>query len=282
MNTMNQNIGAALRKLRKTAGISQEVLAKFLGLHQAALSRIEQGQQSLVPAQLDFLAHYFGIEISSLITGQINFWQVAERFGRSPPIPVRYQEHLHSKVRELLPLLSFYRHVLGEEETHTLLSKLSLESISYLSPDHRISSHCYLDLLRNALKQKILTPATLPQFIQQTKNRDLHDVLDPLYASHQSSIKLVQSYVLNSHFYEENFNFDLQDVKPKGFTILMSPNAHMHEIGYQDPILKDFLCHSKKKIISLFPEYIGAAPLTVTEKECHFKGSRQCIYKITA
>lgn len=49
-------IGQVIERRRKDSGVSQEVLAKTLGLSQSAYSRLEQGQSTLTVAHLRMIA----------------------------------------------------------------------------------------------------------------------------------------------------------------------------------------------------------------------------------
>ena len=59
MTNVDKLIGQNLKVFRKRALVSQEELAKKLGLHQAALSRIESGTQKLTPTQIVTAAKFF-------------------------------------------------------------------------------------------------------------------------------------------------------------------------------------------------------------------------------
>ena len=59
-------IGKKIRQLRMLSGLNQTELAAQLGLHQAALSRIEKGKQRLTPSQLQEIADVLGVDMNQL------------------------------------------------------------------------------------------------------------------------------------------------------------------------------------------------------------------------
>ena len=64
---INQNIGCAVAKHRKAAGLTQAQLAEKLNLSLDAVSRLERGQIALTVARLVELATIFGCETVDLL-----------------------------------------------------------------------------------------------------------------------------------------------------------------------------------------------------------------------
>ncbi len=279
--SLDEILGKTVQKLRKAAKLSQQNFAHMIGLHQASLSRVESGLQSLLPSQLAFLSEYFGIEIGSMLTGKVNLWKVSERFGFAPTLPDRYQKHLHSRVRETLPIVGLLNETIGEYKTQEILHHLELDNLLYLSPDHLISANCNLDLIRHSIEHKFLKPNNLSSLVRQSLKSEAHGVLDSIYHSQTTPIHALQARVLSSRLYEENFNYELTNIRENATTLVITPQKHMEEIPYNDEVLRNFLCRYKKKMFSLFPTYINLPPLTLNERECLFKGQNQCIYELS-
>jgi transcriptional regulator with XRE-family HTH domain len=62
-----QAIGALIREHRKRHGLTQERLAKQIGMSRAAIANIEAGRQQLLVHQLYDIASVFELDISILI-----------------------------------------------------------------------------------------------------------------------------------------------------------------------------------------------------------------------
>ena len=60
LSARRQELGAALRRLRKAAGLSGEAMAAALGISQSQVSRMELGQQLAAPAVVDGWARAAG------------------------------------------------------------------------------------------------------------------------------------------------------------------------------------------------------------------------------
>ncbi len=60
--------GAALRSIRKLAGIPQNKLAAQIGIRAATLSQVESGRYGLHPAKLRRAADILGVPINAIST----------------------------------------------------------------------------------------------------------------------------------------------------------------------------------------------------------------------
>lgn len=65
-NEINKSIGMNMKFLRTRKKITQVEMAEILGLHQTAISRVEDGKQNLTPLQLWNLAETLGVKIEDL------------------------------------------------------------------------------------------------------------------------------------------------------------------------------------------------------------------------
>jgi transcriptional regulator with XRE-family HTH domain len=63
----NTEIGAAIRGLRRAAGLTQVGLAKSTGVNRPSLVNIEAGRQNIHLWQLDAIARVLGVTIGTLI-----------------------------------------------------------------------------------------------------------------------------------------------------------------------------------------------------------------------
>lgn len=60
-------IGSVIRRLRRAQGISQAELGQLLGMHQAAVCRIEKGNQQVLLGQVFDLAHALRVSPGRLV-----------------------------------------------------------------------------------------------------------------------------------------------------------------------------------------------------------------------
>ena len=274
-------LGETVKRLRKCAHISQERIGKLVALQQAAVCRAEMGLQGLQPWQLLKISELYDVNVNEILTGEINYWLVAERFGRTPPFPKRYLELIFGKVREFLPLLQFMVQQKGQAFTNRVLGELELDSNYLRGPDQPIGVHCNLDLMREAVKRGVLSDQTLTALVSETRTHSVQGFLHQLYQTQNSPMNLIKTHLLNAHHYESNFIYTIEDeLNPTSIVVSVKPADHMKFLPYKDAELGDVLCRYRREYLSQFPVYIGGKPINVSEKECHFHGAGRCVYTI--
>lgn len=67
MGAFNVKLGKRLREIRQARGLSQEQIAKILGLNRSTVSQIENGKRSLAADELSSVSDALGISIDSLL-----------------------------------------------------------------------------------------------------------------------------------------------------------------------------------------------------------------------
>lgn len=67
----NKTVGENLQVLRDGAGYNQQSIAKFLGVDQSLISKIEKGERSISTDMLDKLASLYGITISAIVNDAV-------------------------------------------------------------------------------------------------------------------------------------------------------------------------------------------------------------------
>lgn len=281
-NKLYKQIGEIVSNLRMVTGVSQQELANVLSLHQTALCRVENGSQRLNPAQIQNLALFFNIPIDALFSGLINYSNIQKKFHNTLTLPEAYSTHPFSKLRESYPLLDFLTQQLGPLKLKEVLSHLNFPPELLICPDTVLGPEFQLDLAKIAISEGLLTAKSFPKLIAQTRTEKLHGPMFPIYETLLSPLPLLQTLIFNMHRYETNFKYDIEDLNEKKLILSIKPEAHMHEVPYKEEILGDFLCRYKKGYFTNFPNFISRSPLTIVEKECHFKNKQRCVYAIQA
>lgn len=277
----NSLLGNTLTRLRKITGLRQVEIGRLLNLDQAGISRIESGFQSLTPQDLTTLAEHFGITLDGFFSGKINYWKVAEKFGRKLPLPMRYLEKPYSRVREILPLLLFLNETQGDGFVAEYLAEFDLDSFLFSNPDQQIGVNCLLDLLRESISRNYINASNFQKLIRATQSESVHGFLHHVYESQDSAFSLIRAWVLNAHHYDDNFKYIVEEETKDSLLLSITPHVHMKDVEYKDDGLRDFLCRYKKDYLSSFPNYVKLAPLTLKEHECHFtSGAKRCLYRL--
>jgi hypothetical protein len=183
----------------------------------------------------------------------------------------------------MIPLLLFLNRTKGHRYTARLLSKLGVDNLLFLNADQRIGARCYPDLLRESIRAGALDVSSLGQMVECARTDLMHGILGPVYKAQKRPLAALQGLVLNSSYYEQNFDYRIESVSDeKLLEVSIAPREHFKQVEYQDADLGDFLCRFKKEYFSTFPMYVGSQPLLLSESECHFKGHSRCIYQLKA
>lgn len=279
---IKKQLGGRLRKLRKTAGITQVEFCKFLGLEQAALSRVESGDQGLTPEHLLRISKYFDIPVDTLIQGNIDFNSISNRFGYvTPTIPAQEA----SKVRFVLPFLSYLEQVSGERRAQVFLEAHDLEASTFAHPDHLIETHSAIGFVKSMadhghLKNK---DEAIKFIVESAQSEFVSGFLFPVFSSQIDSIFLALNFVTNQHHFTNGFRWEVQKLLNGSLEFSVQPEEFIKQSGYNDPVLGSFFCEYQKALISQLPRYIKMPDFRVEESKCHYHtNSGKCIYRISA
>lgn len=282
MNQIKEQLGETVYLMRKAAKISQVELGRLLSLHQTAICRIEQGLQSLMIEQLYTLSQFFDVKLDALIEGEVDYWKLSQRFNQLPPLPSRYREFPHSKVREVLPGFRFMERHRGEGASLQLMTEMKLPKAYFFNPDLSLGVYCQLDLLKHLIQNGGLNESNVQELVEEARTEQVQGFLHPVFANQCHPLSVIQTWVINAHHYENHFRYEIQDLEKDRLVLFVTPESHMKDVAYRDPVLGDMLCQYKKAYLSQLSQYlVGSSPVHVTEKECHFHGADQCIYEFS-
>lgn len=71
-NSVSASVGHKIKKIRKSAGISGDCLAKKLGLTQQQISRYESGQSLMTIDILVMIAHELHVSVNELLSDYLS------------------------------------------------------------------------------------------------------------------------------------------------------------------------------------------------------------------
>lgn len=255
---MNEtNLGHVFKKLRKTAGLSQIEIAKILNRDQATISRLEKGTQSLSVESIFVLSRFFEIKYEDLLSGHVNYWEIAKKFDVPLNINPKYLDNTHSLVRELVPLMRLILKKKSPEGLKSFLTSFGLEDLIYMGPCEKISFHCYFDLLQNALKTELITKDDIPELIASTKSAEYHGSFYNVYEKQADPIDIIKAYCYNSSQYEGAFEHNVLDFTERAVTIGFKVKDFAEEIDFSKDGMGSFVTDYKRAFLSSLPEAFG-------------------------
>ena len=80
---MDNNIAKNLKSLRELYGYNQDVIAKFLGVDQSLVSKIEKGERSVSIDLIEKLSSLYGIKVSDLENGDFEKLNISTSFRKN-------------------------------------------------------------------------------------------------------------------------------------------------------------------------------------------------------
>lgn len=256
-----------IKKLRKSAGLSQIDLSKIINKDQATVSRIEKGTQIPNLETIFNLADFFGINAQDLLIGEINFWAIAEKFGSTLEIDSRYLSNKNSVLREVIPLMKFIVKSRGAESLHKFLDSFGLKDLVYMSPNDYISSFIYFDLMAGAIDQELFNKKDYRELIRMTESAEYHDQFFNIYKSHLDPFDIIKTYSLNGPAYGGSLISAISSEKENAMTISFKIREELKDIDYSKNGLSDLLIALKEHQVESLPQYFCRRSILVKSKK---------------
>ncbi len=278
-----------IRAARKQLSLNQQTVATRLGISQSALSKLEHA--TLIPSAPQWFefCRMTSIAPESLLTGYIERNRLAtldeaNREGTFK-LPKRYSLHRGSKVRAILPFLTFLRSVYEEDKVRDFLkSTMKVDPDFFVDLDNQLNLRFILDLAKHLIEQKHLRVSNLSKLTRPVNQPEMHGSLQRHYSGTMEPVQLLSTLFSSSRHYECNFRYRIEDQKRQWFDFSVEPEKHLADFGYKnDSTLGDFLCKFKRSYFERFLQFGDAAEKqpVVEALECHHHGASRCVYRVT-
>ena len=274
------NLGATLKRLRKTAGVSQTEMGKLLELHQTAICRIEQDVQKLTPYELYKISEHFKVGVDSILSGRINYWKLASDFGRKPNLSARYLAPRGSRVLELLPYISVMRNHVGEAKCLQILTELGLSDVVTTDPGQEIGIYALVDIIEKTYELVPDLQECMREAAKTARSEEFLGAFNTIYKLQTDPIRLVNLFLLSSEYFDPNFEYTSLVVNARQIKFNVRPKKHFSQIEFHNKDLKSIFCDLRKATLSQMPLTIGQVPLKIMESGCWYKGDHDCSYEL--
>jgi transcriptional regulator with XRE-family HTH domain len=275
-----------MRAARKQQGLTQQEVSSRLEISQSALSKLEHGSLIASAPQWFEFCRLTRISPESLLTGYIERL-VPATLAEGPregtfKLPKRYASDRGSKVRAMLPFLSYLTVAVGEKKADELLDHLKVDADYLIDLDNQLNLEFTLDIVRYLIDQKLLKPKDVSKLVKPVSLASMHGSLASRYSASASRSELLQQLVINARHYECNFEHRIEDAPKGALDLSVTPERHLSDIGYRDETLGDFVCRYKRHYFERFLAFgEGGAVKPVEELECHYQGAPSCIYRFS-
>lgn len=279
-----QKIASLMRASRKRAGMTQVEVSKVLQISQSALSKIESG--ILIPSAPQWFEFCgtTGISPDSLTTGLIEHQTPATlqhgTHGIHFKLPKMYHNNRASKMRAMLPIVTYFRNAVGEEKFEAYFKKIKMDSEMVYDLDAQVSLNFFLDLARALVTEGLLKAKDFSKLTESVNRPQTHGLVHRQFDG-QTGLNVLSVLLANADKYECNFEYHVEEQKKNQLVMSVTPAAHLREIPYRnDAILGNFLCKYKQHYFERFTSYGGSKAATLRELQCHFEGADSCVYQL--
>lgn len=260
----NKTIGERLRKLRKSSGMSQTELAQILDCDQASVSRLESGIQGTSSLQLIQLAETFKVDLNSIVSGQIDYWETSRLFERKPKLKKRYQSHLETNGRELLPLFHLVDEKKGVGFTNKILKDLLLEDLRSIPPHTKVSVRCLIDFLQAVKDQGVDLSKEVKTWVTHYNNVENFGHLLEAFKNCKDPLDVIQLSLINNDQIDSVFELRLEERKSHYVIISLKKRAYLQGVDLEHTELAPIFTGLVKTFHEFFPEMITGRPLKGT------------------
>jgi transcriptional regulator with XRE-family HTH domain len=264
-----------LKRMRKTCKISQVRIGTLLGLNQAGVSRIENGSQQVSIEWLMSLANFYQVDLECLISGRVNYWELAKRFNVKVPLPKKYLGDQQAVVREVLPLLQHFSNLYQREVVSEFLEELGLQDILLIDPSERISVHCFYDILKKAIEKKLVSLGEVPKIIDLAFTSFDQLPFNRIYAGFENTPDLIQAWVLNSSFYEGFFSHKIEKVQKNEQILSLKICNELRSENFKADQVDQFIMDYKINYMENLPAHFGHRSIDVDILENPFESSER-------
>ncbi len=271
-----------IRASRKLSGFTQSDLASKIQISQSTLSKVEKGLLSFEFMKWFDFCDATGIDEDSCKIGyidQIKEIQLdsQEYFG-SFRIPPKYFFLKSNTNRWLMPLLSSLKASLGHQEYKNFMRTEGFDP-DFFSVYH-LTTNLNFPLKLISLLSKDSSPTWIEDLAFPLSTPENHGILRKNYNERMKWQKKLTKLLIKSQKYNQiNFLHQIEDEQEKGITVSFKPAMHTKEFEYKNA--GSFFCDFEKASLKASSQLLGHPPISLIEKECHFKGNDQCIYQIS-
>jgi transcriptional regulator with XRE-family HTH domain len=260
-----------LKRMRKTCKISQVRIGTILGLNQAGVSRIENGTQQVSIEWLMSLSKLYQVDLESMISGRINYWELARKFNVKVPLPKKYLKDQRALVSEIDPLLNYFRCLYHEDTIHKFLKELGLEDLALIDKSSRVSIHCIYDILNLAIEKKLVSLSEVPKVVDLAFHSFEGLPFHSIYKTFETSPEIIQAWVLNSSAYEGMFTHRVESVYRNEQIISFKVCEELQEADFKKNQVDQFILDYKTQYFEKLPLHFGHKSAGVEVLESPFE-----------
>lgn len=255
-----KKISRIMRAARKQLALTQEQVAKKLGISQSALSKLEHGTLvASAPQWFDF-CEMTGIPSESLKTGYIDLETkaVVEDGNRKGTfkLPRKYANNRTVKIRELLPVMKFVETQFGEEKLLDFFRASKMDEDFFIHLDNQVNFDFRLDLFRFLGSLGVSLPESMVMIASGAGRPEGHGNIRYKLDGLKQPVEFVKTWVQSARLYNCDLNFKIENESSTHLDLSITPESTFPvEKLTSDPVMTQVLCEYVRSYIESLARY---------------------------
>lgn len=277
-------IAQVMRASRKLGGLSQNEVAKKLGVSQGSLSKFESG--ALIPSAHHWVefCSFLKVPTVSYLDGYIDrknpvVLRDVDRIGGFK-IPSRYGKMSASTSRSSRPMLQFFERELGSKHLSEFLEAKKMDPDLLYVLDVSYNVQFNMDIASHLIAKGALKSKNFSKLFDTLPRQKNHGFLHESYDQARDAMKLLEFAISSLNYYDRNASYQLIDAKAKQITVSVKNEKHTREFEASNEGLADFLCQYRKGWLQSMSRYGNHEASQIKERQCMYSGAESCVYQI--
>ncbi|MBL7715558.1 MAG: helix-turn-helix transcriptional regulator [Bdellovibrionales bacterium] len=255
-----KKISRIMRAARKQLALTQEQVAKKLGISQSALSKLEHGTLvASAPQWFDF-CELTGIPADSLKSGYIDLETkaVVEDGNRKGTfkLPRKYANNRTVKIRELLPVMRFIEVQFGEDKLLDFFRISKMDEDFFIHLDNQVNLDFRIDLFKFLAQQGVSLPESMLMIAAGAGRPDGHGNFRRKLDGLKQPADFVKTWVQSSRLYNCDLNYKIENESASYIDVSITPESTFPtEKLTSDPAMTQVLCEYVRSYIESLARY---------------------------
>ncbi len=230
-NELSHNFGNSIRFLRKREKYSMEDLSRIFSVDRRTISKIENGTYDHINTKLLIrVAKLFSVQPHDLLAG--NVWCMANNTP-NVQIPNSFTIDAYTRPPMVKMISNLYKIQLGHNIFEKYCKESKIDPTYFKHNQNLISRSFILRMVLELIEKNQLDYHTLWR-VCFPNSYEIHGHLSNVYTNQKDRFNIVKTFQMNSHYYEEDHTYTIENENSNYIEISMIPKEHLY-----GPHLKD-------------------------------------------
>ena len=289
----SRNLIEIYERLRFAANVDEQTWLDIVRLTSTEYEKIRDGVKELPATTLAHVADGFHLNISSLVSGKIDYRAVSEQFrGNSSYVPERYMVGAFSKRLTVRNILNYLQETSGWRFADDVRRHIQIHPAALHDVDMPININAMLDIYRYLRTERNFkdrsfraigehSAVTMLRRLQVENETPFAQTVQRILSQAKTMDQFWEIIVLElPTLFEKNCTYRILKLSKSKCLLVSVASAEAVEALKVKRVGSLEGCLVRAGICSTFPSYLGLRPSTVIETRCVHRGDSACIFEI--